>query len=479
MKTNLFLLLSGIAIFINGCKTAPEYAQPEAPIPVDWPTGEAYDEAPNQADAPTALELPWRDFFTDEKLQQVIQTALDNNRDLRLAALNVELTRALYGIQRNELYPAVYATAGGGEQRSSADLTSSGYPRTAEQYEVNLGILSWEIDFFGRLRNVKDQALEEYLATEQARRSAQIMLVSSVANAYLALAADREALALAEETLQTQEAAYRLVQRQYEVGIATELDLRRAQTPVDIARGDIAYYTQLVAQDENALAMLVGSPVPEDLLPPELADVRPLEDVSAGLPSESLLCRPDIIAAEHQLRGAYANIGAARAAFFPSISLTAALGTASDELSGLFDSGTNTWSYAAQGVMPIFDARTWSAYEVTKVQKDRAIAEYEKAIQNAFREVSDALAVRGTVDQQIAAQESLVDASTETYRLSNARYEKGLDNYLGVLDAQRSLYAAERGLVYLRLAKLGNQVKLYAVLGGGGDLSTETPQPSL
>lgn len=469
MKTHILLSLAAIVICVTGCKMAPKYTRPEPPIPADWPTGQAYVEDPVMADAPLAAELPWREFFTDPKLQQVIETALENNRDLRLAALNVELARSLYGVQRQELYPSLYATAGGGEQRASADLTPPGQPRTTEQYSVNLGILSWEIDFFGRLRSLKDRALQEYLATEQGRRSAQIMLIGSVANACLALAADREALALAESTFRTQKAAYDLVQRQYEIGIATELDLRRAQMPVDVARADMANYTQLVAQDENALSLLAGSGVSQSLLPDHLADIEPLAEISYGLSSEMLLSRPDIIAAEHQLRGAYANIGAARAAFFPSISLTGLFGAASDELSGLFDSGTGTWSYAAQAAMPIFDARTWSAYEVTQVQRDMAVAEYEKAIQNAFREVADALAVRGTVDRQIAAQESLVEAATETYRLSSARYDKGLDSYLGVLDAQRSLYAAQQALVYRHLAKLANHVRLYAALGGGGD----------
>ncbi|MDY0355598.1 MAG: efflux transporter outer membrane subunit [Sedimentisphaerales bacterium] len=477
MKTRILLSLIGIVICVAGCRMAPKYMRPEPPIPVDWPTGQAYAEDPVMADAPVASELPWREFFTDPKLHQVIETALENNHDLRLAALNVELARSLYGIQRQELYPSLYATAGGGEQRASADLTPPGQPRTTEQYSVSLGILSWEIDFFGRLHSLKDRALQEYLATEQGRRSAQVMLISSVANGYLALAADRDALALAEETLQVQEATYGLVKRQYEIGVATELDLRRAQIPMDTARGDVAYYTQRVAQDQNALNLLVGCAVSEDFLPSELASIRALRDLSPGLPSDSLLGRPDIIAAEHQLRAAYANIGAARAAFFPRISLTTTLGTASDELSGLFKSGSGTWSYAGQAVMPIFDARTWSAYEVTKVQREMALVEYEKAIQIAFQEVADALAVRGTVDRQIAAQQSLVHAAEETYRLSFARYERGLDNYLSVLDAQRSLYAAQQALVYRHLTKLANHVRLYATLGGGGDVPDGTSEP--
>lgn len=469
MKANILLLLSGVAICVTGCTLAPKYSRPQPPVPALWPTGSAYDEILTESGVPVVSELSWQEFFTDEKLRQVIDTALDNNRDLRLAALNVDLARSLYHIQRQELYPSVYTTAGGGKQRTSADLTSPGYPRTTEQYSVNLGILSWEIDFFGRLRSLKDQALQEYLATEQARRSFQIVLVSSVANAYLALAADRESLTLAENTYQAQKAAYDLVRRQYEGGIAAEVDVRRAQVPVDTARGDIGYYTQLVAQDENALNLLVGSPVPEDFLPSHLLSIDPPREISPGLSSESLLQRPDIMAAEHRLQGAYANIGAARAAFFPSISLTTTLGTASSELSGLFESHTGTWSYAGQAAMPIFDARTWSAYDVSKVQREIAVAEYERSIQNAFREVADALALRGTVDRQVSAQQSLVDATMETYRLSMTRYEKGLDSYLSVLDAQRSLYAAQQKLVYLDLAKLDSQVRLYAVLGGGGD----------
>ncbi len=467
MNTKVFLLLAGVAICTAGCMMAPKYTRPEAPVPADWPAGAAYEETQAAAGAPIPSNLTWREFLPDEKLQQVIETALHNNRDLRVAALNVEMARALYGIQRDELFPAVDATAGGGKQRSSTDLTPPGEPRTTEQYSVNLGVLSWEIDFFGRIRSLKDEALAKYLATEQARRSAQILLVSSVANAYLALAADREGLALAKDTFQTQKASYELVKRQYEAGIATELDLRRAQTPMDAARGDIARYTQVVAQDGNALNLLVGSPVPGKLLPAELGCVRPPREISPGTSSEVLLRRPDVLQAEGMLKAANADIGAARAAFFPRISLTSTLGTASDELSSLFKSGTGTWSYTPQIVMPIFDARTWSAHKASKVQKRIAVTQYEKAIQNAFREVADALAVRGTVDQQFAAQQSLVNALAETHRLAISRYEKGIDSYLSVLDAQRALFAARQGLISLQLAKIASQVRLYAVLGGG------------
>jgi multidrug efflux system outer membrane protein len=446
---------------------APKYTRPESPVPSAWPTGAAYSETKSAASAPAASELSWREFIIDERLQKIIEIALHNNRDLRLAALNVERAKALYGIGRVSLLPSFNAVGSWYKGLVPADLSSTGSAMITEQYSVNLGISSWEIDFFGRIRSLKDRALEEYLATDQARRSAQILLVSSIAQAYLTLAADREAFQLVSKTLEAQEATYKMIRKRYDVGMISELDLRLAQSQVDIARGDIARYTQLIAQAENALNLLVASPMPQELLPSELASVRPPREISAGLSSELLLRRPDVLAAEHQLKASNANIGAARAAFFPRISLTTAIGTASADLSGLFKSGSGVWSFAPQIVMPIFDARTWFAYDVTKIDKEISVAQYEKAIQTAFREVADALAVRGTVNQQIEAQQSLVEAVAETYRLSNARYTKGIDSYLAVLDAQRSLYGAEQGLIMLRLARINNLITLYKTLGGG------------
>jgi len=467
MNRNLLLLLSVIA-FLSSCSLAPQYKRPEAPIPATWPSGAAYQETQAMPGAPTATEIQWREFFTDERLQKVVEMALNNNRDLRLAALNVQRARAIYGIQRAELFPAVNVTASGSRQRVPSDLSSNGQATTKERYDVNLGIIAWEIDFFGRIRSLKDRALEEFLATEQARRSTHILLVSAVGDAYLALAADREKLKLAETTFETQKEAYHLIKRQYEVGLASELDLNRAQTQVDVARRDIAFFTQLVAKDENVLNLLVGtlSPVPSELLPADLASVTPLKEISTGISSEVLLRRPDILQAENLLKAANANIGAVRAALFPRVSLTTSAGTASSELSGLFGSGSGTWSFAPQVIMPIFDARLWSAVNATEAEKEIALVQYEKAIQTAFREVADALAVRGTVGEQLSAQQSIVSATAETYRLSNARYNKGIDSYLSVLVAQRSLYAAQKVLVTTRLARLVNQVRLYAVLGG-------------
>jgi multidrug efflux system outer membrane protein len=470
MNRKLFLL-PVIIVFFLGCTMTPKYTRPEAPVPAQWPMGAAYIYFENAADesTPLASTLSWREFITDKCLQKVIETALKNNRDLRVAALNVERAKALYGIGRVSLLPSVNATGIWYKEHIPADLSSSGSEMTAEQYSVNLGITSWEIDFFGRIRSLKNQALEEYLSTEDTRRSAQIMLVSAVAQAYLSLAADREALKIVASTLEAQETSYKLIRKRCDVGLSSELDLSRAQSQVDTARRDVARYTQLAAQDENALNLLVGSPVPQALLPTELGSVSPPKEISSGLSSEPLLRRPDILAVEHRLKAANANIGAARATFFPRISLTTAVGTASADLSGLFKSGQGTWSFAPQIVMPIFDARTWFAYDVTKIEKEMLIAQYEKAIQVAFREVADVLAVQGTVNQQIAAQQSLVEAVAETYRLSNARYTKGIDSYLSVLDAQRSLYAAQQGLIMLHLSRFVNQVTLYNVLGGDGE----------
>ena len=464
MNRDLFLLLGLIITLVGGCTMAPKYTRPVPPIPADW-SGEAKTSQGSSV-APETAELKWQEYFPDNRLQKLIETALSNNRDLRLATLNVERTRAIYSIQRAELLPPVRAVGSGSKERVPGDLSTSGNAITSERYAVNLGISSWEIDFFGRIRSLKDQALEEYLSTEEARGGAQLLLVSSIAQAYQTLAADREALKLSQSTLETQQAAFNLIKKRYEAGIATELDMMQVQTQVDTARRDIARYTQQVDMDENILNLLLSSPAPENLLPADLSSVVLPREVSPHLSSEVLLLRPDILQAEHRLKGAYANIGAARAAFFPRIALTTTIGTASSELSGLFKSGQDTWSFAPQITLPVFDARTWPALKVSKVDREIAVTLYEKAIQGAFREVADTLAVRNTVDQQVSAQESLVNTMSQSYRLSDARYTKGIDSYLNVLDAQRSLYSAQQGLIILRLARANNLVMLYRVLGG-------------
>ena len=462
------LLIIFMIICLAGCMTmAPDYKRPEALVPAEWPAGPAYKETSGGQTGPAAAEIGWREFYVDEKLQKVITIAIGNNRDLRLAALNIERARALYGIQRAELFPAIDASGSVNRYRVPADISETGNAKTITLYNANLGISSWELDFFGRIRSLNDWALEQYLATEQARRSAQISLAAGVASAYLTLAADHENLSLARSTLEAQEATYKLIQRRYGAGASSELDVRQAQTRMEAARVDVARYTGRVALDENALHLLVGSPVPAELLSDRLDAVAVPKDISPGLSSQALLQRPDILQAESLLKAANANIGAARAAFFPRISLTSSIGTTSDELSRLFKAGSSSWAFVPQITMPIFDARLWSALKGIKVESEIALAQYEKAIQVAFREVADALAQKGTVEDQITAQQSLVDATAGTYRLSDARYKSGIDSYLPVLDAQRSLYSAQQGLIALRLGRLTNLVTLYKVLGGG------------
>jgi multidrug efflux system outer membrane protein len=467
MKQILLYQIAGIAMVAVGCTMAPKYVRPAAPVSAEWPSGDAYAARPESSNELALASLNWEAYFSDANLQSLIRSALTNNRDLRLAIQNVQRARAMYGIQQAELLPQVNALGGGSVQRSPADLSSTGRRHTSERYDVSLGVASWEIDFFGRIRSLKDRALQEYLASEQARRAAEILLISSVAQAYLEVGAKQEDLALAKTTLESQTATYKMIQKRYELGLVPELDLHRVRTQVESAREEVARYTQAAAQAENALTLLLGGPVPKDLIPSALDSIQGPAEVAVGLPSEVLLRRPDVLEAENMLRAANADIGAARAAFFPRISLTAAIGTASSDLSGLFKSGSGAWSYAPQIVMPIFDARTWAAHRAAKVQREMAVTQYEGSIQAAFREVADVLAVRGTMEEQVSAQKALVHATAETYRLSRSRYEKGIDSYLSVLDSQQSLFVAQRILVELRLAKRVNQARLYAVLGGG------------
>ncbi|MGD0586727.1 MAG: AdeC/AdeK/OprM family multidrug efflux complex outer membrane factor [Oryzomonas sp.] len=466
-----FCLSLGAFLCLSGCATmAPKYKQPAAPVSASWPNGPAYQETKAGAEEKAVADIPWQEFFVDPNLRKLIALALENNRDLRVAALNIERSRALYQIQRSDLFPAVDANAGANYQRVPAGLSSSGKTVTVNQYSVGLGVSSYELDLFGRVRSLRDQALEQYLATEQARRSVQISLVSQVAVGYLTLAADREHLQLAKDTLESQQSSYQLTRSRFEAGISSALDLHQAQTSVDTARVDIARFTTLVAQDENALNLVVGSPAPDELIPQKLTEkLTALKDVTPGLPSDVLLHRPDILQAEGQLKGANANIGAARAAFFPRITLVSSVGFGSEGLAGLFRSGSFAWNFAPQVSLPIFDAGSNRAnLVVAEVDRDIAVAQYEQAIQTAFREVADALAQRGTIDGQIAAQQSLTDATAESYRLSQARYEKGVDSYLNVLDSQRSLYSAQQNLIATRLTRLATMVTLYKVLGGGG-----------
>jgi len=468
--TTALCLPLGAALFLNGCSTlAPKYSQPAAPVPAAWQTPAA---APADAAGPPQKEvatIPWQEFFVDAKLNKLIEQALKNNRDLKVAALNIERFRALYQIKSADQLPKFEAAAGANFQRIPETLSGTGKARDAQQYNVSAGLISYELDLFGRVQSLKDQALEQFFATEQAQKSVQLTLVSQVASSWLAYAADRERLQLAKDTLANQQEAYRLIKSRFDAGVSNSLVLNQARTTLDAARVDIARYTAQVAQDENALSFLVGSPVPANLLPQTLSEsLTSLKNITPGLPSGVLLNRPDILQAESQLKGYNANIGAARAAFFPRITLVSSVGFGSDELSGLFKSGSAAWSFAPRISIPIFDGGTNKAnLKVAEVDRDIAIAQYEKAIQNAFREVADALAQSGTINEQLAAQQSLTDATSESHKLSRARFDKGVDSYLTVLDSQRSLYGAQQGLISTRQASLASLVTLYKTLGGG------------
>lgn len=452
----LRLSLLSMAVLMGGCSLIPEYQRPVSPIAAQYPT--ATQAATNSED--------WRTLFTDPALQQLIESALVNNRDLRVAALNVEAFQAQYRIQRADLFPAVSANANELRQRMPPSVTQ-GKALINSTYSANLGISAYELDFFGRVRSLSEQALQTWLSTEEARRSAELSLVANVANAYLTWRADQELLELTRDTLAADEQSLHLTTRNREAGKSSALEQAQAKTSVDSSRANLARYQRQVAQDLNSLTLLVGAPVP-DALPgrPLASDL--VQQLPAGLPSDLLQRRPDILQAEYKLKAANANIGAARAAFFPSVSLTANAGTSSRDLSGLFGGGSGAWTFQPQISLPIFNAGSLRAsLDYSKLQKDVAVAEYEKSIQTAFQEVADGLAARSTYQQQLQAQRDLVAATQTYYNLAQNRYQNGVDSSLTFLDAQRSLFSSQQGLITDRLAQLVAEVNLYTALGGG------------
>lgn len=464
-----FLSLAVAAVVLSGCSLIPDYQRPEAPVAAAYPQGQAYGQNTGAAAVPAA-DIGWREFFRDPQLQQLIGVALENNRDLRVAALNVEAFRAQYRIQRADLFPRIGVDGSGTRQRLPGDLSTTGSPAISSQYGVTLGTTAWELDLFGRLRSLRDQALEQYLATEQAQRSAQTTLVASVATAYLTLKADQAQLQLTKDTLGTYQKSFDLTQRSYDVGVASALDLRQAQTAVEGARATLAQYTRLVAQDQNALVLLLGSGIPANLPQGLGLDQTLLTEVPAGLPSDLLQRRPDILEAEHQLMAANASIGAARAAFFPRISLTGSFGTSSAEMSGLFDGGSRSWSFLPTLTLPIFDGgRNRANLSLAEARKDSAVAAYEGTIQTAFREVADALAASDTLRREEKALRALANSSNEALKLAKARYESGVDNHLRYLDAQRSSFLNEIAFIDGSTQRQIALVDLFRALGGGWD----------
>jgi multidrug efflux system outer membrane protein len=468
-----------------GCSLQPVYHRPAMPVATDYPAGAAYQAPAGKAGgaALPAADIGWRDFLSDPRLQRLVELALQNNRDLRVAALNVEKVQAQYRIQRASLFPQVNGNAGLSDSRTPASIASSHNATVSHDYSAGLSA-SWEIDFFGRLRSLSDAALEQYLASAHARQAAEILLVSQTADQYLATLAYDEQLALTQGTLQAAQAAYKIVKLQFDTGTASELDLRLSQTAVEQAQVNYSAQVRLRAQAENALVLLVGQPLPRDLPPAVKLDLQPvLADIPAGLPSDLLQRRPDILQAEAVLRSENADIGAARAAFFPRISLTGSLGSASATLGGLFAAGSSAWSFIPSLTLPIFNAGANQAnLDVAMIQKDIGIAQYEKTVQVAFREVSDGLAARGTYDDQLAAQQRYAEAQQRRFELASMLYANGSNSYLDVLTAQTDLYTAQQALITARLNRLTSLVDLYRALGGGwlqhsGDVSRPAGSP--
>ena len=443
------------AALIAGCSMTPTLERPAAPVPATFPV----EAQPASVTASGPVQA-WESFITDARLRELVALALKNNRDLRVATLNIEQVRAQYQVRRADQVPTVNATVAGNRQPTpSGDISSN--------YTAGLAMASWELDFFGRVASLKDAALAQFLASEEAQRAVQTSLVASVASSWLSLQTDEALLALTQRTLATREDSLRLTKLRFDNGAASALDLRQAESLTAAARATLAQQRRTIALDLNALTLLVGQEVPANLLP-GAGDVAPFQPVPEGLPSELLTRRADIRQAEQQMVAANANIGAARAAFFPRISLTAGIGTVSTELSGLFKDGSWGFTLAPQALLPIFDmGRNQANLDAAKAARDIAMAQYEKAIQVAFREVADALAGRATLGEQLAAQEAQAQAETDRFRLAELRYRNGVASYLDVLDAQRSLFATQQALAQTRLAQQQNQVALYKALGGG------------
>jgi multidrug efflux system outer membrane protein len=455
------ILTIGLTLGLAACSLQPVYERPAAPVAGEFPAGAAYKAMP--ALGRPAVDIGWRDFLADPRLQRLVEIALKNNRDLRVATLNVAQVQAQYRIQRSASFPSVAGFAG-----ESASRTPGKAPEVARTYSTGVAA-AWEIDFFGRLRSLNDAALEQYFATAYARQAAEILLVSQVADQYLTTLALDEQLAVTRQTLETAQASFKIVKLRFDTGTAPELTLQQAQSVVEQASANYAAQVRARAQAENGLVLLVGQPLLADLPPPlPMGKQKILADIPAGLPSDLLERRPDVLQAEALLRSENADIGAARAAFFPRISLTGSLGSASPSLSGLFGTGSLAWASLPAIGVPIFQGGALEAnLDAATIRKDIGVAQYEKAIQAAFREVADGLAARSTYDDQLAAQERYTATQQRSLELAEFRYRNGVDSYLNVLTAQTGLYGAEQALVTTRLQRMTNLVDLYRTLGGG------------
>jgi multidrug efflux system outer membrane protein len=463
MKRLSNLLPLALALSLAGCiNLAPKYERPAAPVAGDFPTVQGSVASGNPAATEAPAAIAWQRFFTDARLQRLIDLALVNNRDLRISILNIEQARATYQIQRSNQFPAIGLGVSGNRQSTGRDQPTSSI------YQAGLSVSAFELDLFGRVRNLSEAALAQFLATEEARKTAQISLIAQVANTYLTMLADQELFDLTQQTLTTREESLRLTQLRFNNGVSSRLDLDSAQSLVEQARTTLAQAQRQRAQDINLLTLLVGQTIPADLPPGATLATTNLPDLPAGLPSDLLTVRPDIRAAEQQLIAANADIGAARANYFPHISLTGSAGSASTQLSGLFKAGTYGWTFAPQAILPLFDfGRTRAGVESARAGRDIAVAQYERSIQTAFREVADALAGQATYNEQLRAQQAVAQAEADRFRLSDLRYRNGTASQLDLLDAQRSLFIAQQQAIQANLQRLENQVTLYRVLGGG------------
>ena len=477
VRTRMVLLATAA---LSACSLAPKYVEPQLPVPPSWPVGDAYLK---QTEA-TLPSVSYRDIFRDARLQQIVEQALINNRDLRIAAANIASARAQYRIQRAELLPQVNASAsvtrsdsGTGRTTGAGGGTVAGGART--NYSADIGVTAFEIDLFGRIRSLSTAAQDRYFATEAAARATRLTLVGDIAAAWETYGSDKSLLKIAQDTAMSAGSSVGLTKARLDGGIAPRTDLAQAQLVLAQAQSDLAAQTTALARDINALQLLVGAPVDAALLPSDIEDAaKNLAELPAGLGSGILLRRPDVLQAEYELRAANAEIGAARAALFPRISLTAIMGLASNALGGLFTGGAFNYSVAPSASYSIFQGGAARAkVRLSEAQRDAALATYEKSIQTAFREVSDALARRGTIADQSKAAESLAAAATDNYRLSDARYRGGIETFLQSLDAQRSLYSARRSLVATQLTGATNLVTLYRVLGGDALLEATPSGP--
>jgi outer membrane protein, multidrug efflux system len=474
MKLRLLSVLMAGAL--SGCSMAPRYERPAAPVADSYPAAQSVAGSP-AAVAPqgqAAHDTGWRDYFTDPRLQQLIASALEHNRDLRTAALRVEEARALYNVQSADRLPGVNASASESRARTPAALSPGGKAVVGQRADAGIAMPAFELDFFGRVKSLSDSALASYLATDEARLAAQLTVVAETAKAYYTERALAEQAVLAQRTYEARARTYGLTQQRVEAGASSRLDLRSNETLMETARVAALTVARQRAQAANALAVLVGEPVPASeaggMLSAQLPDaaIDAMSALPEGLPSDLLARRPDIRAAEQRLQAANANIGAARAAFFPRISLTAALGSASTSFGGLFDSGSGAWSFTPQLVLPVFTAgRNQANLSLAETRKHIAVADYEKTIQVAFREVADALAARSHLGGQVAAQRAIQEAQAERLKLLTLRFENGVASSLDVLDVQRELFNAEQALVQARLLRATSAIDLYKALGGG------------